>query len=49
MAVTKVLPFAGECMIVKTRRQRFVGDQHGDHFAELVVQLSAMSAGLASR
>ena len=46
MAVTKVFPPAGERMIVKTRRRRLVGGQHGDHFAEQVVQLSAVSAGL---
>ncbi len=46
MAVTKVFPSAGERMIVKTRRRRLVGRQHGDHCAEQVVQLSAVSAGL---
>src|SRR5271165_6292880 len=46
MAVTKVFPPAGERMIVKTRRQRLVGGQHGDHFAEQVLQLSAVTAGL---
>ena len=46
MAVTKVFPPAGERVIVKARRQRLVGGQHGDCFAEQVVQLFAVSAGL---
>jgi hypothetical protein len=33
-ASRKVFPPAGERIIVKTRRQRLVGGQHGDHFAE---------------
>jgi hypothetical protein len=33
-------------VIMKTRRQRFVGGEHGDHFGEQAVQSFAVSAGL---